>query len=312
VPLLRDVRQVAEGWRWTRQSLVPRSAAPHTPPRERSEFPTAWARTPAARAARDVVHRIGLKPLVWSQTRPAVHGLDHLDGLAGPVLFVSNHSSHLDAPLILCSLPPPWRSRTAVGAASDYFFDARWRALGTALVFSTFPVDRHGGGGTATAAQLLAEGWSLVLFPEGTRSADGWMQGFKQGAAHLALRHGIPVVPLAIRGSYAAMPKGRSWPRPGRPGVSVRFGPPVWPDLGATHEATTGRLAAAVSRLWDEDEHDWYSSLRRAADGTTPLPEGPEAARPDGSPSWRRTWEASAPLRRPGRGRVWRRERKRP
>lgn len=301
MPFLRDVRMVADGWRWTRQSLVPRSAVPHAPVRTRREFPTAWARTPAARAVRDTIQRAGLKPLVWSQVRPRVHGLDHLAGIAGPVLFVSNHASHLDAPLILCSLPPAWRSRTAVGAASDYFFDARWRAFGTALVFSTFPVDRSGTGGPGTAGRLLDEGWNLVLFPEGTRSSDGWVQRFKHGAARLAMAHGVPIVPLAIRGSFAAMPKGRSWPRPGRPAVSVRFGPAIWPDPGTAHRDTTHELVAAVSRLWDEDEHDWYGALRRSADGTTPVPSGPEAA------SWRRTWEASQPLGRQGRAPVWRR-----
>jgi 1-acyl-sn-glycerol-3-phosphate acyltransferase len=53
---------------------------------------------------------------------------------------VSNHSSHLDAPLVLCSLPDAWRERTAVGAAADYFFDVWWRASATALVFNAFPV----------------------------------------------------------------------------------------------------------------------------------------------------------------------------
>lgn len=298
--LRRDITMMAEGWRWSRQSLVPRNAVAHTPVRERREFPTAWARTPVARAVRDGIHRFGLKPLVWSQTRPVVHGLDHLDGLAGPALFVSNHASHLDAPLLLCSLPPAWRTRTAVGAASDYFFDARWRALGTALVFSTFPVDRHGGG-TATASTLLDEGWSLLLFPEGTRSGDGWMQRFKHGAARLALDHHVPIVPLVIRGSYAAMPKGRSWPRPGRLPVSVRFGPPVWPDVDGGHRVTSQAASAAVARLWDEDEHDWYGSLRRAEADGPPVPDGPDAA------PWRRIWSSTEPLPRAGRTPTWRR-----
>lgn len=299
--LVQDLRMVSQGWRWTRQSLVPRSAVAHTPAPVPREFPTAWARTPAVRALRDGLHRAGLKPLVWSRTAPSVHGLEHLDRLAGPVLFVSNHSSHLDAPLLLCSLPPGWRTRTAVGAASDYFFDARWRALGTALLFSTFPVERHGGTGTETAGQLLDEGWNLVLFPEGTRSSDGWMQRFKHGVARLALAHNVPVVPVAIRGSYAAMPKGRPWPRPGRLPISVRFGAAVWPEPGSSHREVSSRLVAEVSRLWDEDETDWYRSLRRAADGTTPVPSGPDAA------PWRRKWEASRPLPRRGSAAVWRR-----
>ena len=212
--LTRDVRQVATGWRWGKRPMVPRSAEPFAPREEPEEFPTAWARTPAARAVRDAVQRYALRPLVWNETRIRVEGLDVLEQLRPPVIFVSNHSSHLDAPLVLCSLPDDWRPRTAVGAAADYFFDVWWRAAATALVFNAFPVERAGGArATRTAEELLRDEWNLVVFPEGTRSRDGWMQRFRTGAARLALEHGVPVVPVAIRGSYAAMPRGRGWPR---------------------------------------------------------------------------------------------------
>ena len=56
---------------------------------------------------------------------------------------------------------------------------------------------------------MLADGWSLVIFPEGTRSKDGWMGTFRMGAAFLAHEHGVPVVPVAHRGTFAAMPRGR-------------------------------------------------------------------------------------------------------
>src|SRR5436309_3332887 len=85
-------------------------------------------------AARAAARAAGLKPLVWSEVTPTVSGLENLVGVRGPVLFVANHASHLDAPLVLCSLPPAWRHETLVAAAADYFFDDWWRALGTALV----------------------------------------------------------------------------------------------------------------------------------------------------------------------------------
>ncbi|HEY6740558.1 MAG TPA: 1-acyl-sn-glycerol-3-phosphate acyltransferase, partial [Actinopolymorphaceae bacterium] len=118
-----DVRLVARGWRWGRRPLVPRSAEPYVRPKPTSVFPTAWARTPAANAVRDVIQRVGLGPLLRSTVTPQVNGLDVLTDLRGPVLFVANHNSHLDTPLILCSLPHEWRRRTAVAAAADYFFD---------------------------------------------------------------------------------------------------------------------------------------------------------------------------------------------
>jgi 1-acyl-sn-glycerol-3-phosphate acyltransferase len=299
--LLDEVREVARGWRWGRRPLVPRSAEPFAPPPEPREFPTEWARTPAGRVARAAIQRFVLRPLVWSETAPRVHGLDHLEGLRGPVVFVSNHSSHLDAPLVLCSLPERWRRRTAVGAAADYFFDVWWRAAGTALVFNAFPVERSVGRRLSdTPWRLLQEGWSIVVFPEGTRSRDGWVGRFRPGAARLCIGAGVPAVPVAIRGSFAAMPRGRGWPMPGRYPVAVRYGPPLFPESDETAGSFMRRLSDAVARLWDEDLGDWWSAQVRAARGTTPPPAGPEG------PRWLRVWEATRPLpRRRTRPRVW-------
>jgi 1-acyl-sn-glycerol-3-phosphate acyltransferase len=299
--LLDEVREVARGWRWGRRPLVPRSAEPFAPPPEPREFPTEWARSSAGRAARAAIQRLVLRPLVWSETDPRVHGLDHLGGLRGPVVFVANHSSHLDAPLILCSLPERWRRRTAVGAAADYFFDVWWRAAGTALVFNAFPVERSGGRRLSdTPWRLLREGWSIVVFPEGTRSRDGWVGRFRPGAARLCAEAGVPAVPVAIRGSFAAMPRGRGWPVPGRYPISVRYGAPVVPEPGEIPGAFMRRLTDAVARLWDEDDHDWWAAQVRAARGRTPPPAGPSG------PRWVRVWEATRPLpRRRARPRVW-------
>ena len=298
--LLQDIRDVASGWRWGKRPLVPGSAVPFAPPEEPEEFPTSWARTPLARAVRDAIHRYALKPLVWNQTRVHVEGLEVLEDLRPPVIFVSNHASHLDAPLVLCSLPEGWRERTAVGAAADYFFDVWWRASATALVFNAFPVERAGGArATTTAVQLLASGWNLVVFPEGTRSRDGWVERFRTGAARLAMEHSVPVVPVAIRGSFAAMPRGRGWPRAGRFPISIRYGPVVRPDQGEDVRAFSDRTRHAIARLLDEDRTTWFRSLRREALGETPDPSGPDVA------GWRRVWDSTAPVS-PGRPRVWR------
>src|SRR5438552_1557449 len=229
--VLDEVREVARGWRWTRRPLTPRTAerwAPATKPRV---FPTSWARTRPAKAVREAILRYGFRPVVWTETDPTVEGLDNLEGLAGPVMFIANHASHMDTPLVLCSLPKEWRERTAVAAAADYFFDVRWRAASTALVFNTFPIERTGGKrATATARKLVREGWNLLVFPEGTRSRDGWVGRWRHGAASLCLDFGIPAVPIALRGTFAAMPRGRNWPMRGRYPVSVRFGPSILPQ----------------------------------------------------------------------------------
>lgn len=294
-----DVRMVARGWRWGRRPLVPRSAEPYVPERTATPFPTAWARTPAARVVREVAIRGVLSPLVHAEVRPLVHGVDVLSRLEPPVLFVANHTSHLDTPLVLCALPDSWRRRTAVAAAADYFFDTWWRATGSALVFGTFPIERRGGAPSGTPGELLAAGWNVVVFPEGTRSPDGYARRFRPGAAYLAAEHRVPVVPVAIRGSFAAMPRGRNWPLPGRPAVSVRFGDPVDVEPGMQARDIAPRLEAAVARLLDEDSSTWWDATRRAGAGRTPAASGPDVAR------WRRVWSATAPVDDGSAPRAW-------
>jgi 1-acyl-sn-glycerol-3-phosphate acyltransferase len=285
------LKTVARGWRWGRRPLVPRSAGPHMPVRDRREFPTDWARTPMARGARAGIHRLGFGPLLRTQVRLQVSGLDRLRSVDGPVIFVANHSSHLDTAVILEGLPPDWRRRTTVAAAADYFFDAWWRAVGSALVFNTFPIERRTGMNARTLERLLDEGWNILVFPEGTRSPDGWTRQFRPGAAYLACGKQVPVVPIAVVGSYAAMPRGQGWPSRGRPVVRLCFGGPVHPAPGEEPRAFNARLREAVAHLLDEEKSTWWSAARRASDGTTPPPEGPQVA------EWRRLWEQTEPVR---------------
>jgi 1-acyl-sn-glycerol-3-phosphate acyltransferase len=287
-----EVRLLVRGRDWRGRSRTPRTAEPWELPRGKGPFPTAWARTPVAGALRTGIQRGLLKPTAWTVTAPDVEGADYLDRLRGPAVFVANHASHLDTPLVLGSLPRRFTRRLAVGAAADYFFDTPWRAVLTALVINGFPVERGGKGKmTQLAPQLLQDGWSLLLFPEGTRSEDGWMNPVRLGSASLCVALGVPAVPIAIRGTYAAMPRGRGWPVPGRPRVSVRFGRPLFPAEGETMRDFNRRLAPALARLWNEEDQGWYESLR--ADEATALahPAGPKPAA-----SWRRTWAAGRPL----------------
>jgi len=291
-----DVRTAARGWRWGRRSLVPRSAEQYVEERESSVFSTAWSRTAPAVALREAAQKGGLEPLFRSQVRPLVEGLDVLTRVRGPVIFVANHASHLDTPLILLSLPDEWRRRTAVAAAADYFFDTWWRAVGSALLFNTFPIERRGGSLAATPAEVLADGWNLVVFPEGTRSSDGWLGQFRGGAARLAVESQVPVVPVAHRGTFAAMPRGQGWPSPGRRPVTVRFGEPLVAREGESARDFAPRVRDAVAALLDEDATTWWDARRRVARGTTPDPAGPDVAQ------WRRVWTQSASPRAGGPG----------
>jgi len=299
--LADEIRDVAEGWRWGRRPVMPRSAEGVTAPPTRWEFPTDWARSDAGVAARDAILSGLMRPVVWNETTPEVFGLDNLDGVRPPVMFISNHTSHLDATLILTTLPPKWRNKTATAAAKDYFFDVWWRSAFTALVYGGFPIERGGGErATAKAKELIRDGWNLIVFPEGTRSPDGWVQRFRHGTARLAIEMEMPVVPIAIVGAYAAMPKGRSWPKPNRPPIRVRYGRPLLPEEGHTHQELSLRMQQAIAEMFDEDRTSWWEARQRAGRGETPKLVGPSG------PSWLRTWEGSRPPRRRGKPPTWR------
>jgi 1-acyl-sn-glycerol-3-phosphate acyltransferase len=299
--LEKDLRALAKGWRWGHRKLPPHSAEPHHSFSERKEFPTDWARSRPARAAREAILRGGLTPLMHRETTMKVEGLDVFDDLEGPAIIVANHTSHLDTALLLTTLPVERQRKVTVGAAADYFFDAWWRAIGSALIFATFPIERHGHGLSDTPTKLIEDGWSIVMFPEGTRSPDGWTRRFRPGAAALAITHDIPVLPVAIRGSYAAMPKGRGWPKPGRPPVHIRYGRPIRPRDGEGTLPLNARIAAAIETLLDEDESDWYAAALRSARSETPASSGPQAA------DWRRVWASTAgPEETQRRTKAWR------
>jgi 1-acyl-sn-glycerol-3-phosphate acyltransferase len=293
---LRDeIDAMSQGWRWGRKRLLPESVEVERGAARGHSFSL---RGPVASSARDVIQSGFLSPLLHIELNRRVRGLERLESVEPPVVFVANHSSHLDAPVLLTSLPRSWRRRCVVGAASDYFFDVVWRAFATALVFNGFPVERKGRlRGTKLAGGLLDDGWSLILFPEGTRSKDGWMGDFRPGAALIALMKDVPVVPVALCGTHAAMPPGKSWPVPGRPTVTVRFGGAMRAEDDEGARDFNERIRHRVSLLLNEERTTWWDALRRDAEGE--LDEGPDP----GAAHWRRAWEASRPPS--GASRAW-------
>jgi 1-acyl-sn-glycerol-3-phosphate acyltransferase len=206
--------------------------------RQYAKMDVSWARCGYAKAAREALLSFGLGPMIDYYVRRRAVGREVFDTLRHPVVFVANHSSHLDTPTILRAMPRRWRSRTAVAAAADYFYKSRWKASGVALLFNTVPLGRKGGGlgngATDHVDRLIEQGWNLVMFPEGTRSRDGEIGKVHSGAAVIAAHHGVDIVPIYVSGTHRAMPPGQNWPQriPGRflsrrHEVEVRFGEPI-------------------------------------------------------------------------------------
>ena len=116
MPSMRDeLKTMAEGFRWGRRPMVPRSAEPYVEERGDTIFPTDWARTKVGTAAREVILQSMMGPLLRNEITLRVHGRDRLANVDAPVIFYSNHTSHLDATIIMTSLPQRWLSKTAVG-----------------------------------------------------------------------------------------------------------------------------------------------------------------------------------------------------
>jgi 1-acyl-sn-glycerol-3-phosphate acyltransferase len=255
-----------------------------------ADYETEWARRPLARAARGAISEGPLRLLVRGLADPDVVGLDRLDDLARlddppPVIFAPNHHSHLDTALMIRAIPACWRRELVVAAAADYFFDSRWKAVLSALALNAIPIDREVTGRKSAdmIRDLVADGHSLLIYPEGGRSPDGWGQDFKGGAAYLSSRTGAPVVPVFIDGTGVIYGKGMKRPKPGR--TKVVFGAPLRPGDGENTRRFNARIEAAVTRLGDEALTDYWIAAQRAARGTSPSLTGPEYN------GWRREWE---------------------
>ena len=208
-----------------------------------------WQFSRPAIVAREVTARLVGPLLSWFLRGPQTTGCEHLDAIHEPVIICPTHASHFDFSALRLALGPRHRRRLAPAVAADYFATSRRRWLFAAWL-GAFPFNRRGRGGAESfqAAQaLMSDGWSVLIFPEGTRSRTGQIGPFLPGAGLLAVRTGRPVLPVRIVGIHAVLPPGAR--RPHRAAVEVRFGPVLrtTPDEGA--RAFTDRLEAAVHAL---------------------------------------------------------------
>jgi long-chain acyl-CoA synthetase len=222
------------------KQLVERTGAPE-PIEEPVDFP-AWNRTWPVRLIRRLSQATWILPLARAFAYTKVEGLEHLRGLDGPAVFASNHQSHMDVPVILAALPGRWRARVAPAMAKEFFkahfFPAgySWRERFTntlnyylaAFYFNAFPLPQREAGARQTLrymGELTGDGWSILIFPEGVRSATGDIKPFRGGIGMIASRLDVPIVPVRIDNVDRLLPVGGTFVRPGR--VRVAFGRPL-------------------------------------------------------------------------------------
>jgi 1-acyl-sn-glycerol-3-phosphate acyltransferase len=155
----------------------------------------------------------------------AAAGLDRLDR-GTPYVFMSNHLSFLDGPLLMTVLDRP--ARVIVKR-----FVFRIPVLGLGMRYSGYvPLDREGAGAgrrsIARAVQLIKEKkYSFLIYPEGTRSFDGKLLPFRRGGFFLALESGAPIVPVSVQGTHELMPRGQWFVRKGPVRITIHEPIPV-------------------------------------------------------------------------------------
>ncbi|MBI4150267.1 AMP-binding protein, partial [Candidatus Woesearchaeota archaeon] len=166
-----------------------------------------------------------------------VRGIEHLRDLKGEVVFVANHQSHLDTPLIIMNLLQPYHTFIAPAAWAEFFqapkhayFERfkRWLAYNlVTLDFNAylFPQTKGFRRSLQYTGELLDKGWSVLLFPEGERSTDERVLQFKQGIGFIGAEMRVPIVPIRIQGLVNVLPRGIYWPKRGE--VRITFGKPL-------------------------------------------------------------------------------------
>jgi 1-acyl-sn-glycerol-3-phosphate acyltransferase len=274
---------------WSAPSWPETVARPSSERRLGIDYDTEWARRYPARLARAMLLDNVTRPLAHLVASPDVRGSELLELVQPPAIFVANHSSHVDTPLLMSVLPARFRHHTIVAAAADHFFDRRWKAHLWALTLAAVPIERQRVNRRSAdlAADLIGEGWNLIIYPEGGRTHDGWFGEFRGGAAYLAARTGCSVVPVHIEGTFRLLPRGASRLRRGPTRVS--FGTPMSSREGEDARRLGTRIEAALAALAEETGTDFWSARRRAAAGDTSSPRGPEAS------AWRRSWALGPP-----------------
>lgn len=194
----------------------------------------------------NLLYRIGMWG-AWTGIRIAgvrvkTVGLDQLDP-ARTYLYMSNHTSNVDPPLLLPLIP----RRTSVMARHELF---NYPILGSVMRFgSLVPVDRRnrdaGIAAVRSAAEVIRQGINMTIFVEGKRSFDGKLLPFKKGPFYLAAECNVPVVPITIVGTHDIMPKGRFKIVPGA--ATVIFHPPIEPNDFGDRDCLMAKVRSIIN-----------------------------------------------------------------
>lgn len=202
----------------------------------------------------DPLYWAGLKGVMFFVNCVGVHvevkGTERIP--SGPCIFAANHTSSADAPAVVGAIP----RRIAILLKRSLF---DWPIVGQAFHLAHFiPVDRFNRESAIEsvdkAIEALRNGQSFLIYPEGTRSPDGRLQQFKKGTAVMAIKSGVPVVPVACSGAHHIMEKRKLIIHPGK--IVVEFLDPVDPTLYSleNREALMQKIHDSVAAALPPDQ----------------------------------------------------------
>lgn len=190
--------------------------------------PHPWQINPVAKKVRQFLrHKEYFR---WAQkycTPLRITGQERLATLEGPAIFIANHQSHMDTPVIMSALPEVIQNNLLFGAAADRWFVKGKKKLilqpwYQSLALGNFPIIRGGGSKTLDYAKwLLDQQTNICIFPEGTRATTNELGKFRAGVAILAFQKQVPVVPIVLKGLSDLRPKGSPTIKPGPVGVTI-------------------------------------------------------------------------------------------
>lgn len=201
---------------------------------------------PAARSLDRIMRAWSRTSLTAGGCEVSVRGAERLG--PGPYLLVANHASNMDIPVVLAALDLPLRFLATGGLYRLPVVGAFMRSLD--MIEPAHRGRPAGRPGLVEQARgVVGRGHSLVVFPEGGRTRTGELLAFHKGAFTLAIALGIPIVPVAVRGTFAAWPPGSRVVRPGP--IEVVVGEPIpvdgRPDIGKLRDATRDAVAALLA-----------------------------------------------------------------
>jgi len=207
---------------------------------------------------RGLRHREYLRWVDQYCTSVSVKGQEHLEKLDGPAIFIANHQSHMDTPVLMSAMTSKVQNNLYFGAAADRWFVKGKKKLilqpwYQSLALGNFPIVRGGGSKTLDyAGELLDKGCNICIFPEGTRATDNALGQFRHGVSLLALRKEVPVVPVVLKGLRELRPKGAREVTPGPVGVSI---------LEPVHLTEEMGVSGATQLLWERMNNEFFQTL---------------------------------------------------